>query len=62
MLYEDLTEKYKEGEPIFFPDTYHGDKSISGLTTTWCKKGLLIKYDNGIYYLPKKTRLKSSHM
>ena len=34
MLYEELTDKYKEGEPIFFPDTYHGDKSISGLTTT----------------------------
>lgn len=58
-----LTEKYKEGEPIFFSDIYNGEISKSALTqqlSTLCKKGLLAKYDNGIYYLPKKTRLKSS--
>ena len=63
MIYEMLTEKYKEGEPIFFSDIYNGEISKSALTqqlSTLCKKGLLVKYDNGIYYLPKKTRLKSS--
>ena len=63
MIYETLTEKYKEGEPIFFSDIYNGEISKSALTqqlSTLCKKGLLAKYDNGIYYLPKKTRLKSS--
>ena len=63
MIYEMLTEKYKEGEPIFFSDIYNGEISKSALTqqlSTLCKKGLLAKYDNGIYYLPKKTRLKSS--
>ena len=63
MIYEMLTEKYKEGEPIFFSDIYNGEISKSALTqqlSTLCKKGLLAKYDKGIYYLPKKTRLKSS--
>ena len=63
MIYELLTEKYKEGEPIFFSDIYNGEISKSALTqqlTSLCKKGLLAKYDNGIYYIPKKTRLKSA--
>lgn len=63
MIYELLTEKYKEGEPIFFSDIYDGEISKSALTqrlTSLCKKGLLAKYDNGIYYIPKKTRLKSA--
>ncbi|SDX05769.1 Transcriptional regulator, AbiEi antitoxin, Type IV TA system, partial [Lachnospiraceae bacterium KHCPX20] len=63
MIYEMLTEKYKEGEPIFFSDIYNGEISKSALTqqlSTLCKKRLLAKYDKGIYYLPKKTRLKSS--
>lgn len=63
MIYELLTEKNKEGEPIFFSDIYDGEISKSALTqqlTSLCKKGLLAKYDNGIYYIPKKTRLKSA--
>ena len=63
MLYDYLIEHYKEGEPIFFGDIYNGDISKSALTqqlSAICKKGLLVKYDNGIYYLPKKTRLNSS--
>lgn len=63
MIYKMLTETYKEGEPIFFSDIYNGEISKSALTqqlSTLCKKRLLAKYDNGIYYLPKKTRLKSS--
>lgn len=63
MIYNYLTEHYKEGEPIFFSDIYTGDISKPALTqqlTTLCKKGLLVKYDNGVYFIPKKTRLKSS--
>ncbi len=63
MIYHLLTENYKECEPIFFSDIYDRKISKSALTqqlTTLCKKGLLAKYDNGIYYLPKKSRLKSS--
>lgn len=63
MIYEILTKKYKEGEPIFFSDIYDEKTSKSALTqqlSTLCKKELLVKYTNGIYYLPKKSRLKSS--
>ncbi|MBR1624023.1 MAG: hypothetical protein IJ675_08985 [Pseudobutyrivibrio sp.] len=63
MIYNYLTEHYKENEPIFFSDIYTGEVSKSALTqqlTSLCKKGLLVKYDNGVYYLPKKSKLKSS--
>ncbi|SHI99877.1 DUF6088 family protein [Pseudobutyrivibrio xylanivorans] len=63
MIYTYLTEHYKEGEPIFFSDIYDGTISKPALTqqlATLCKKGMLAKYDNGIYYIPKKTRLKSA--
>ena len=62
MIYNYIKDKYKEGEPIFFSDIYDGTISKPALTqqlSTLCKKGLLVKYDNGIYYMPKKTRLKS---
>ena len=63
MIYNYIKDKYKEGEPIFFSDIYDGTISKPALTqqlSTLCKKGLLVKYDNGIYYIPKKTRLKSA--
>lgn len=63
MIYNYIKDNYKEGEPIFFSDIYDGTISKPALTqqlSTLCKKGLLVKYDNGIYYIPKKTRLKSA--
>lgn len=61
MLYEFLKNNYKEAEPIFFSDIV-----IEGITKSavnqqlkkLCDEGKLQKYENGIYYLPKKSRLK----
>lgn len=63
MLYEYIRENYNEAEPIFFSDL-----DISGITKSavnqqlkkLCEEGKLKKYENGVYYLPKKSRLKSS--
>jgi hypothetical protein len=63
MLYEFLKNNYKEAEPIFFSDIV-----IEGITKSavnqqlkkLCDEGKLQKYENGIYYLPKKSRLKTN--
>ncbi len=62
MIYDYIKEHYKEAEPIFFSDLEKGSISKSALNQQLkklCEKGLLQKYDTGIYFLPKKTRLKS---
>ena len=62
MIYDYIKEHYKEAEPIFFSDLEKGSISKSVLNQQLkklCEKGLLQKYDTGIYFLPKKTRLKS---
>ena len=63
MLYEFLKDNYKEAEPIFFSDIV-----IKGITKSavnqqlkkLCDEGKLQKYENDIYYLPKKSRLKTN--
>jgi hypothetical protein len=63
MLYEYIIDKYKEGEPIFFGDLMIEDISKPALSQqlkTLCNNGKLAKYENGIYYIPKKSRLKSA--
>ena len=63
MLYEFLKNNYKEAESIFFSDIV-----IEGITKSavnqqlkkLCDEGKLQKYENGIYYLPKKSRLKTN--
>ena len=63
MLYEFLKDNYKKAEPIFFSDIV-----IKGITKSavnqqlkkLCDEGKLQKYENGIYYLPKKSRLKTN--
>lgn len=63
MLYEYILQNYKEAEPIFFSDLEIGNITKSALNQqlkVLCQKGLLRKYDTGVYYLPKKTLLKST--
>jgi hypothetical protein len=63
MLYDYIIDTYKEGEPIFFADLMIENVSkpaVSQQLKTLCNQGRLVKYENGIYYIPKKSRLKSS--
>lgn len=63
MLYDYIREHYKEAEPIFFSDLEREDITKSALNQQLkklCEKGLLKKYDTGIYFIPKKTLLKST--
>ncbi len=63
MLYEFIIENYKEAEPIFVSELPNNGSSKSALTqklTNLCNQGLLKKYENGIYYIPKKSRLNIS--
>lgn len=62
MLYNYIIEHYKEAEPIFFSDLEREDISKSALNQQLkklCDKGVLMKYDTGVYYIPKKTLLNS---
>ncbi len=63
MLYDFLKNNYKEGEPIFFSDIAVGEITKSAVTQQLkklCDEGKLQKYESGIYYLPKKSRLKAN--
>lgn len=61
-LYEYLLDNYKENEPIFLADL-----QVDGMTPTNVRQqikkltdiGKVKRFDNGIYFLPKKTIFKS---
>ena len=61
-LYENLLDNYKENEPIFLVDL-----QVDGMTRTNVRQqikkltdtGKVKRFDNGIYFLPKKTIFKS---
>lgn len=62
MLYEYIQKNYKEAEPIFFSDLERADITKPALNRQLkrlCEKGLLRKYDLGVYYIPKMTLLHS---
>jgi hypothetical protein len=63
MLYDYIVKTYKEGEPIFFADLLVegiSKPAASQQLKTLCNNGKLVKYENGVYYIPKKSLLKSS--
>ena len=63
MLYNYIKEHYNEAEPIFFSDLEREGITKSALNQQLkklCEKGLLQKYDTGVYFIPKKTLLKST--
>lgn len=63
MLYDYIKKNYIEAEPIFFSDLEREDISKSALNQQLrklCEKGLLKKYDTGVYYIPKRTVLNST--
>lgn len=63
MLFEYLKEHYEDGEPIFLDDIH-----IEGMRRdnfrqqikTLADAGKIVRYEKGIYYIPKKTRFSSS--
>ena len=60
MIYDYIIQNYKEGEPIFFSDI-----SVEGVSKPALNQqlkrlmeyGRLMKYETGVYYMPKKTSL-----
>ena len=62
MLYEYITQNYKETEPIFYCDLPLFDKEKSELSRQLrilCEEGKLCKYEKGVYFIPKKSILSS---
>lgn len=63
MLFDYLKEHYEEGEPIFLDDIH-----IEGMRRdnfrqqikTLADAGKIVRYEKGIYYIPKQTRFSSS--
>jgi hypothetical protein len=63
MIYDYIVGTYKEGEPIFFMDLMVegiSKPALSQQLKRLCYYGKLAKYENGVYYIPKESRLKSS--
>ena len=63
MLYEYLIDNYNPGEPIFLQDIVIEGMSDANVRQTIKKltdMGELIRYEQGIYYLPKSSRLKGT--
>lgn len=63
MVYDYIVKKYKEGEPIFFSDILIEGISrpaVNQQLKTLCNNGKLVKYETGVYYMPKRSLLKSN--
>ena len=62
MLLEYLKENYKVNEPIFISDIELPvtDTNLRQMFKVLCDKGLIIRYDIGIYYLKGESRLKGA--
>lgn len=61
LLYSYLIENYEAGEPIFTVDIdINGvsDDNIRRQFKTLTDQGKIRRFENGVYYIPKKTRLK----
>jgi len=63
MLFEYLKEHYHDGEPIFLDDIHIKGMSRPNFRQqikTLADNGRIMRYDKGIYYIPKATRFRSS--
>lgn len=61
-LYAYLQSQYQPAEPIFFTDLktdQYTDSALNQKLKNLCTQGKLIKYDTGVYYIPKKSSLHS---
>lgn len=63
MLFDYLIENYKDGEPIFLEDIHIAEirrDNFRQQIKTLADAGKIVRYEKGIYYIPKQTRFKSS--
>lgn len=62
MLYEYLEMNYETNEPIFMADVklelQISDVNLRRMFKELCDNGKINRFQNGVYYIPKKTRLK----
>ena len=58
-LYEYLISNYKPNEPIFVSDLQISisDANLRQMINLLCDSGKIKRFDTGIYYLPKESRL-----
>lgn len=63
MLYDFLVQNFDQGEPIFISDVKINGMSEVNLRQQFkvlTDAGRLMRYENGIYYIPKVTRVKGA--
>ena len=62
MLYEYLLKNYQINEPIFMADIelQVSNNNLRQMFKNLCDTGKIIRYDNGIYYIPKESKLKGA--
>lgn len=61
MLYDYLRSQYQPNEPIFLSDVSLPGVSRDNLRQqfkTLCDAGKIVRYEDGVYYIPARTRLK----
>lgn len=61
MLYDYLRSQYQPNEPIFLSDVSFPGVSRDNLRPqfkTLCDAGKIVRYEDGVYYIPARTRLK----
>ena len=64
MLLNTIQSLYEVGEPIFSNDIVLkgvSDVALRQQFKTLCDKGILNRFDSGVYYLPKKSRLSGTN-
>lgn len=62
MLYEYLLKNYQLNEPIFMADIdlQISSNNLRQMFKNLCDAGKIRRYDNGIYYIPKQSKLKGA--
>lgn len=63
MLFEYIKENYEPGEPIFLQDIKIDGMSDTNIRQRFKKlteAGEVLRYEQGVYYIPKKSRLKGT--
>lgn len=62
MLYDYLLKMYEPNEPIFLADIELevSNNNLRQMFKNLCDSGKILRYDSGVYYIPKQSRLKGA--